>query len=128
MNNIKFTEEDIIGKILPNGKIEKEYKGQGWIYKNPVAFQSKSDEVCYVPEYSGNGINIDEVFDESKYTQKDFVRIAQEFINNNEDVKTYCEEEGVTAEDIAIDIFETVDWQHPESLIGDWEMSGAYTE
>ena len=129
MENIKWTDEDTVGRILPDGKIEKEFEGQGYIYKNYRAFFEKTDEVCYVPEYSTSSVEDKEtVDDDSKYTYKDFVRIAQKFIDENEDVQEYCKEEELTAEDIAQDIFETIDWQSPETLIVDWEMCGAYTE
>jgi hypothetical protein len=108
---------NIVGNILPNGEIEREFCGQGFIYKNLEAFTNKTDEVCYIPE-----------LDDEKYTYKDFVRICQEFIDNNEDVKEYCKREETTAEDIAVNLFEFVDWQHPETLVDEWEMYGSYTE
>lgn len=117
MNRINWKEEDTVGKILPNGDVEKEYHGQGCIYKNFKAFQDKSDEVCYVPELS-----------DEKYTYKDFLDAAQKFIDENEDVKEYCQSEDTTAEDIAENLFDMVDWQAPETLIADWEINGSYTE
>ena len=109
---------ETIGKILENGNIEKEYHGQGFIYKNFEAFESKSDKICYVAE-------LDE--DNTGNTYKDFLQLAEEFMQD-EAVKEYCEDEGITAEYIALDLFESVDWQEPSTLITDWENSGAYTE
>lgn len=125
---IKWSEDDIVGQILPSGKIEKEFYMQGFIYKNPKAFFEKTDEVCYVPEYSSDSLTDKEGVDENyKYTYKDFVRISQKFIDDNEDVQEYCQKNDMTAEDVAVNLFEFVDWQAPETLIDDWENNGTYT-
>ena len=79
-----------IGKI-ENGKIEKEWYVQGYIYKSFKAFKSKKG-VCYVPEMS-----------DQKYTYKDFLRIAK---NNPE---------------LAYQLLDCVDYQHPETLMDEWE-------
>lgn len=113
---------ETVGKILENGIVEKEYHGQGCIYKNFEAFEKKTDEVCYVPELT------DEDTVEEGYKYKDFVELAQSFIDENEDVKEYCEESKTSAEDIATELFQAVDWQHPSTLIDEWQNSGAYTE
>ena len=123
-----MSDENTIGRILPDGKFEKEFYIQGYIYKNPKAFCEKTDEVCYVPEYSTDSLtDIDSVDEEYKYTYKDFVRISQKFIDDNEDVKEYCKDSGMTAEDVAVNLFEFVDWQAPETLVCDWENNGTYT-
>lgn len=118
-----------IGNIASDGVIEKEFYCQGYIYKDFDAFENKTNEICYVPEYSGDNIeDTVSVREDNKYTYKDFVRIAQEFIDMNEDVKRYCEKNGETAEDIARNVFEMVDWQHPETLIDEFENNGCYIE
>ena len=123
-----MSDENTIGRILPDGKFEKEFYIQGYIYKNPKAFCEKTDEVCYVPEYSTDSLtDIDSVDEEYKYTYKDFVLISQKFIDDNEDVKEYCKDSGMTAEDVAVNLFEFVDWQAPETLVCDWENNGTYT-
>jgi len=114
---------DTVGKILPSGKIEKEYFGQGFVYKNFDAFNNKTDEICYVSEHDSDVIS-----EGVGHKYKDFVRIGQEFIDSDEDVKAYCKRENVSAEGIAEQLFEMVDWQSPETLICDWENSGAYTD
>ena len=110
-----------VGKILPNGTIEKEFYMQGLIYKDLEAFENKTDEICYVSEY-----------DEDKgMTYKDFVELAQEFIDRNKEVQEYLKSDegrGITAHDIARDIFDYVDWQSAECIVLDWEEGGAYTE
>tara|TARA_Y100000389_G_C17212988_1_gene389445 strand:+ start:343 stop:678 length:336 start_codon:yes stop_codon:yes gene_type:complete len=109
-----------VGKILPNGTIEKEFHGQGHIYKDWDAFENKTDEICYAGEYDDEG-----------QTYKDIVDVAQEFIDRNEEVQEYIKSDegrGITAHDMALDIFEMIDWQHPETITLSWEDSGAYTE
>jgi hypothetical protein len=70
----------------------KGYSGQGWHYKNFIAFENKSDEVCYISE----------LYD-THYTYADFLKIAK----NNNSLASY--------------LFEMVDWQSPETLFSDLE-------
>lgn len=123
MEKIIYTDKDTIGNILPDGTIEKQYHGQGWIYKNFEAFKNKTENICYVSEYDE-----DEISEGVGYRYKDFVKMAQEFIDNDKEVTEYCKQEETTAEDIAENLFEMVDWQSPETLIVDWEINGSYTE
>ena len=58
------------------------------VYKNPNAFYSKSDEVCYIPEN-----------DDTKYTYNDFLELAK-----NEEV-------------VAKAIFNIVSWQSPSTAL-----------
>jgi len=112
---------ETIGEILPNGKVEKEYAGQGFIYKDFGAFENKEDKVCYVPELT------DEDVVSEGYKYKDFLDLSKEFISRNEDVKEYCQKSNISVEDVAKDLFDMVDWQHPSTLIYDWENHGTYT-
>jgi len=68
--------------------ITKEYWRQGWIYKDPNAFYKKSNDICYVPELS-----------DERYAYRDFLRIAN------------------GREKVAEILFDMVDWQHPETLM-----------
>ncbi|TSC54110.1 MAG: Uncharacterized protein LiPW30_766 [Parcubacteria group bacterium LiPW_30] len=78
---------ETIGQKLPNGTYQKDFYRQGFVYKNFGNFQNQSG-VCYVPELS-----------ETEYTYQDFLEMS-----------------GGNAE-VAKDIFETVDWQHPETYL-----------
>lgn len=105
-----------IGKIHTDGRIEKEFSGNGFIYKNLNAFEKQTDEVCYIPElddneFIGEGIG---------YTYKDFLKLATEFKNKN-NVTDF------TPEEIAYNLFETCDWQFPETEINQWEMHETYS-
>lgn len=79
-----------VGKIKENGEIEREYHGQGHIFKDQEAFYEK-DGICYVSELS-----------DTQYTYDDFVRIA----NNN-----------LT---LAKLLFDFVNWQSPSTLYDEW--------
>lgn len=86
---------DTIGRKLPDGSYEKEFFQQGYIFKSFANFQRKKG-VCYIPELS-----------DKKYTYEDFLYL--------------CGGNNVLAEYV----FETVDWQHPESFIdGDFADIG----
>lgn len=73
----------------------REYYRQGFIFKDEEAFLKFPDKVCYVPELSDEG-----------YTRQNFLDMC----NGQVDVATM--------------IFETVDWQSPETLLN--EMYDTY--
>lgn len=84
-----------VGKYIPESRdqpevIEREYYGQGMIYKNWEAYYDTAnpDRVCYIPELS-----------DSLYTRQDFLNICN------------------GQPEIADQIFEKVDWQCPETLL-----------
>lgn len=79
----------IIGEILETGEIERGESYNGYIYKSLEAFLNKSG-ICYVPELSDN-----------KYTYKDFL----DMVNGNEE--------------IARILFDSVDWQYPETKLNE---------
>jgi hypothetical protein len=112
--------ETKIGEILEDGTIEKGQTDNGWVYKNYDAFNERIRRICYIPE---NGETL-----EDGYYYKDFLGMAEEFIERNEDVQKYCNETNTTADDIARNLFDLVDWQHPETLLDEWEINGTYTE
>ena len=90
---------EVIGecKIDENGeivKLEREWFRQGYIYKNPNAYHNDKSAVCYVPELS-----------DAVYSRNDFLRICN------------------GQEDLAKQLFEGCDWQHPESLFEDWVVN-----
>lgn len=84
-----------IGYIDINGNVNKEFYRQGYIYKDIDAFKNNINEVCYVPELNNY-----------EYKYEDFLNIAEG------DKK------------IATEIFETVDWQCPETVLADWFENG----
>ncbi len=91
---------NVIGEYTPKTKtIKREYFQQGWIYKNKNAYELADNQVCYIPELT-----------DSTYTKKDFIAIAK------------------GNERLAEVIFDTCDWQHPESLLEDWFTLGIIWE
>ena len=50
-----------IGNILEDGTVEKEYFGQGYIYRDDEAFDNKKG-ICYIAEYGSDNINKDDNF------------------------------------------------------------------
>jgi hypothetical protein len=76
------------------GEYIKDFSGQGWYYKDVDAFNNKTGEVCYIPELS-----------DDHYSYADFIKISKE----NKIVLEY--------------LFDTVDWQSPETLFNDLVLS-----
>lgn len=90
----------MIGKCLTNrdGKItelQKEFFRQGWIFKDEEAFRDRPKEPCYVPELTNT-------------------------VYTGEDILVVCRGQRELAEEI----FDALDWQHPESLLEDWILNG----
>ena len=93
-----------VGKFVPGNEedgipdvIEREHYGQGMIVKDEEAFKNRPDDVCYIPELS-----------DSLYTRKCFVELCD------------------SNEEMAEELFECCDWQHPESLMEDWIVNGEW--
>ena len=77
--------------------IKRGFYGQGMIFKNDEAFYDTEnpERACYIPELS-----------DSIYTRNDFLQMC-----NNQS-------------DIAEELYKSVDWQHPETLLDEWELYG----
>lgn len=94
----------IVGKYTPGNEednipeiIEREHYSQGMIFKDEEAYKKHPDRVCYVPELS-----------DSTYTRQEFLNLC----DGNEEM--------------ADELFDNCDWQHPESLIEDWVVNGEW--
>lgn len=102
-----------IGKIYPNGTIEKEYYRQGNIYKNYANF-FKREGICYIPEFEENaqdGVTFNDIVDEVK----DYL------VDKNVNLDKIPQN---TIEDMAFEVFDTVDWQYTSTLISDDWLEG----
>lgn len=93
-----------VGSYIPatddsDAVIEREYYGQGYVFKDEQAYETGLDQVCYVAELS-----------ETAYTHQDFLDL--------------CDNQ----EPLARDLFDRVDWQHPETLLEDDYASGEYDD
>jgi hypothetical protein len=71
--------------------IEREWYGQGYIFKDDEAFYNHLDKVCYVPELHDGG-----------YTRQDFLDLVNGRV------------------DFAEELYFMVDWQSPETLLNEW--------
>lgn len=76
------------GKII---QLEREYYGQGMVFKSWDAYENRPSEPCYVPELS------------------DAVYAAEDFLAMCNGQKHFADE-----------LFHGCDWQHPETLMEDW--------
>ena len=79
--------------------IEREYFGQGTIFKDEEAFCNHYDKPCYVPELS-----------DTAYTKQDFINVC----GGREDFAEIC--------------FDIVDWQHPETWVEEQFVNGEWDE
>ncbi len=77
---------------------EKTDTENGYCFKDAQAFENKKG-ICYIPELT-----------DEKYTYKDFMEIAKG--NKN----------------LAHTLFCMVDWQHPETLLDEFENNGHLDE
>lgn len=88
----------VINKDGEIEKLQREYYRQGNIFKSWDAYYNRPEDPCYVPELSC-----------SVYSAKDFLDM--------------CDGQ----KDFADELFEGVDWQHPETLMEDWIREGEWT-
>jgi hypothetical protein len=77
--------------------IDREFYGQCYIFKDEEAYNTDLDKPCYIPELS-----------DAIYTHQSFLDMMD------------------GQEKLARDLFERVDWQHPETLIEEDFASGEY--
>lgn len=75
--------------------LRRQYYRQGWIFKDWEAFYYEPGKPCYVPELS-----------ETVYTREDFLNLCK------------------GQKDMAEDVFEAVDWQHPDVYLDEQYQSG----
>lgn len=76
-------------------ELYREYFRQGYVFKDFDAYHNRPTEPCYVPE-----------LDDTVYTAEDFL------------------EECGGQKEIADELFESVDWQSPCTLLNEWEQTG----
>ena len=89
-----------------------EWIGQGYGYKETEKEWNDidDDEIIYIPEY---GYNDDHTVSRNDaYTKSDFIKLTSDFMNTTD--KTVQSED---IEQLAMELFDAVDWQYPESLI-----------
>ena len=90
--------ESKVGYIR-NGVIYKEYVDNGpcfgYIFKDEDAFRNSQDAPCYVPEYG-----------EEAYTRKNLIDLCG------------------GSEKVAEELFDSLFWQFPETLLDEWEANG----
>lgn len=84
-----------VGGYMPENEgreavVDREYYGQGWIFKDEEAFLLHLDQVCYVPE----------LFDDA-YTRQNFLDMC----NGQEEIACEC--------------FYALDWQSPETWLNE---------
>lgn len=83
--------------------------GQGFGYKSDEAWvlgqknRYKDTYICYIPEYCYTDNSVKQIDINSCYTVKDFKDLCHG--------TTYDPE----------DLFDSVDWQHPSSLLEEWK-------
>lgn len=107
LNKLKYIQiGSVENPLSDNPEYKKEHTGNGFVFKDEIAFEYFNDRVCYVAELEGN----DEFDDYVGSSYSDFLEIC----------------EGDTK--LALDLFEEVDWQHPSTLYNDWDLHGRFDE
>ncbi len=79
-------------------RLDRDWLGQGWGFKDEDAFEYRPKAPCYVPELS-----------DKVYTREDFINLCD---NQSE---------------IAKIIFHLIDWQSPETLLDEEIVEGELT-
>ncbi len=102
------------GILLSKNKAKLEYNGDGYIFKSYFNFENKKG-ICYIPE---SGISNDDTTIELSYTYYDLYRLVKKYVNNP---KNYINKKKYKIKEIALEFFESLSWQTPETLIVDWE-------
>lgn len=109
--------------IIERGRAEVYFGGrseQGWIYKNYDAYENHLNKVCYISEYGFDDYYNDlfHLFD--LYHNKEFniESLYEELANvsggyTHKDILDLCNGQ----EEVAIAVFDTIDWQYPETYI-----------
>ena len=96
--------------------------GQGFGFKSLKNYENFADAICYIPE----GSYTSDLFEQGEvYTRQDFIRLAKDFIERNE---IDLSDLGLSVEEIARDLFDSCDWQCPETEIDQWELMGTFTK
>lgn len=93
----------LVGEYIPPDEdgqgevIKREFYGQGMIFKSDEAFYDTEnpERICYIPELS-----------DTRYTRNSFLLICN------------------GQPEIAEELYNSVDWQHPETLMDEWERHG----
>lgn len=110
-----FTKKDV-AQMINQGltfqqiqdKIGFENIGQGYGYKSDEAWvlgqknRYKNSYICYIPEYCYTDNSVKQIDIDSLYTVEDFKNLCYGTIYDPED------------------LFDSVDWQHPSSLLLEW--------
>ena len=94
----------------------REWIGQGYGYKvTDTAWNDlNDDDIIYIPEYGYDKEDDGTVFvsREDAYSKNDFIQLIRELDEKYRDIGR-C----VQVKRMAAELFETVDWQFPESLL-----------
>lgn len=95
----------LVGEYIPPDEdgqgeiIRREFFRQGMVFKSGEAFYDTEhpDRICYVPELS-----------DSTYSRDDFLEMCNDQL------------------EFAEELFDGVDWQHPETLVQDWFVNNEW--
>jgi hypothetical protein len=79
--------------------IDREFYGQGYIFKDEEAYETSLDKICYIPELS-----------DTAYSRQSFLDMMD------------------GQEALARNLFDRVDWQHPETLLAEDYADGEYDD
>lgn len=110
------------------------YGSQGYYYKDYDAFNNDNG-VCYIPEYNSTKENENALIiptnkkNENIYYRKDILDAVKRELNSSIYRDLFNKEiPSKLIENIAIQTFEIIDWQHPESYLSevDWDEDIIY--
>lgn len=92
-----------------SNSMPKEWIGQGYGYKLEENWEDiPDDDIIYIPEYAYDGYNVKRC---DAYSKEDFRQLARDYDIAENLVDAYAK-----------DVFYTVDWQFPETLMEEDRM------
>lgn len=117
-----MTKEMVVDRLLSGEKIEAILHiigGQDcWIYKDSKGFHEGND-VIYIPDIDLNGINdIGQMWADGELVYKEAVEELSSAMYTGDEIFSIC---GMNW-DLANDLFDYLDWQHPISAILDYQV------
>lgn len=98
--------------------VSTSWLGQGIGYKDYDAWGTKN-EIVYIPEYAFEDDNIETILDDGEVFYK-LDTIKTKYTTN--DIMEVCKTFGIPKR-YAWQLFDTLDWQHPESLADEFSES-----
>ena len=97
-----------------NNTMPKDWIGQGYGYKAGIEWdQVNENDIIYIPDLAYEDCTVKRG---CAFSKRDFINMVADLLPENTSTKDIDE--------VAYKVFETVDWQFPTSVVGEWHAWG----